>query len=217
MAGSQLQLTTCPLCSSSQNEEFYETNLRIYFHCSHCDLVFLHPQFRLPIEAERAQYDLHQNNVEDPKYRKFLSRMLTPIVAKIPPPASVLDYGCGPGPALAAMFKEAGYQSNFYDPYYYPDPSLLTSRYQIITLTEVLEHCHSPMKVLLKLKSMLTDKGQIGIMTKRLTSLELFANWHYKNDPTHVCFYSELCLQWLASKLQMKLEICGCDSLILEK
>lgn len=134
----------------------------------------------------------------------------------IPAPAKVLDYGCGPGPALAVMFTEAGYQVSKYDPYYYPDITVFNQKYSIITLTEVIEHCHQPLEVLKHIKSLLKPKGVLGIMTKRLSQPEKFANWHYKNDPTHVCFFADGTFQWIAEELKMELEFCGEDSLLLK-
>jgi hypothetical protein len=35
-------------------------------------------------------------------------------------------------------------------------------------------------------------------MTKRVIDQAAFARWHYKNDQTHVCFFSEASFNWLA-------------------
>jgi len=213
-ANSELQ---CPLCNSKAVEEFYQQQNRRYFHCINCMIAFLDPNQRLSISEERKQYDLHQNEISDPSYQQFLNRIVAPVRIKIPAPATVLDFGCGPGPALAHMFKQAGYQTAIYDPYYFPNTNVLKVNYQIIALTEVLEHCFHPWDVLLGLSNRLEEGGIIGIMTKRLTDIAQFGEWHYKNDPTHVCFYKQQSFQWIARKLNMKLTLCSDDSLILEK
>jgi hypothetical protein len=64
---------------------------------------------------------------------------------------------------------------------------------------------------------MLKDNGLLGIMTKRLINFEKFRSWHYKNDPTHVCFYSDLTFEYIAEKWGYKLEIINSDSVILHK
>jgi hypothetical protein len=35
-------------------------------------------------------------------------------------------------------------------------------------------------------------------MTKLAPDKNAFSCWHYKNDPTHVCFFSQPTFQWLA-------------------
>jgi SAM-dependent methyltransferase len=208
----------CPLCQHQRSKLFYQNSIneKTYFRCGHCQLVYLSIQQRLTLAQERALYSLHQNQIEDPQYRAFLSRIFTPLAKRVPAPAKVLDYGCGPGPALASIFSEAGYQVSLYDPYFHPDNKVLEEKYQIVTLTEVIEHCHNPLQVLDKIKSLLKPNGILGIMTKRVTQPEKFANWHYKNDPTHVCFFSESTFQWIAEALVMELEICGDDSVLLK-
>ena len=39
----------------------------------------------IPRQEEKAQYDLHENDPYDLGYRKFLSRLTDPLLAKLPP------------------------------------------------------------------------------------------------------------------------------------
>jgi hypothetical protein len=55
-------------------------------------------------DEEKARYDRHTNQIHDPGYRAFLSRVLDPLRQQISPPALGLDFGCGPGPALVHLF-----------------------------------------------------------------------------------------------------------------
>ncbi len=205
----------CPLCKTEETTLFHLTHSRDFLKCNQCQLVFVKPEQRISLEEERKLYTQHQNNTDDPDYRKFLKRIFTPVTSRILPLAKVLDFGCGPGPALSSMFSEAGYEVSIFDPYFFPNPEVLTEHYEIITCTEVIEHCHNPMKELLLLTSLLKPRGILGIMTKRLKQPDNFAEWHYKNDPTHVCFFADQSFQWIADKLQMQLAFCGDDSLIL--
>ena len=54
-------------------------------------------------------------------------------------------------------------------------------------------------------------------MTKRVTSAAAFENWHYKNDPTHICFFSEATWRWWAGTMHAKLELIGADVALLQK
>ena len=44
---------------------------------------------------------------------------------------------------------------------------------------------------------------------------EAFASWHYKNDPTHVCFFSRRTWQWWAGRQGASLEFIGADVIML--
>ena len=64
--------------------------------------------------------------MNDAGYRRFLSKLADPLMARLAPGARGLDYGCGPGPALAAMLREAGHEVALYDPFFAPDPAPLS-------------------------------------------------------------------------------------------
>lgn len=207
----------CPLCAASHGRSFYKDLLRQYLRCPQCQLVFVPEQYYLTCEQERAEYDLHQNSVEDAGYRNFLSRLAVPLAERLQPTAIGLDFGCGPGPALAAMLEEQGFQVALYDIFYQPDTSVLDREYDFICATEVVEHLHAPGQVLAQLWGMLTRRGYLGIMTKLVRDREAFASWHYKNDLTHVCFFSDQTWQWWARKNGASLERLGADVILLRR
>ncbi len=96
----------CPLCSAAGATPFHADRRRRYLRCNACFLVFVPPAFFLSRQAERAEYDLHRNAIDDPGYRAFLSRLAQPLLARLPPASRGLDFGCGPGPALAHMLRD---------------------------------------------------------------------------------------------------------------
>lgn len=200
----------CILCEQESLDDFPCPPQR-YLHCKSCHLVFLHPQDRLSVPQEKAHYDLHQNHPSDSGYRQFLSRALAPVTEQLHPPASGLDFGCGPGPTLSVMLREQGYVCADYDPIYQPEPARLDQRYDFVTCTEVIEHAREPAQTWPLLLRLLKPKGLLVVMTKRLTSLEAFVDWHYRRDPTHICFYSEKTFSWLANRHALKLNIHGPD------
>ena len=207
---------TCPLCQRLSGSLFFQDS-RDYFHCPVCSLVFILPhQFLSPV-AEKAVYDLHQNSVDDPGYRRFLSRLFEPVSQRIAPNSVGLDFGSGPGPTLSVMFVEAGHSMHIYDPFYAPNPSLLQQEYDFITASEVVEHLHQPRQELNELWSCLKPGGVLGIMTKRVIDQEAFSRWHYKNDPTHVCFFSTETFVWLADYWGAELTVVGKDVVVFRK
>lgn len=183
--------------------------------CCRCALVFVPPHSYLDRSAERAEYDLHCNEVDDPGYRAFLSRLAVPLLARLAPGASGLDFGCGPGPALAAMLREAGHQVSLYDIFYQADARVFDTTYDFVCATEVVEHLHQPGTELARLWSLLEPAGVLAIMTKLVRDREAFAAWHYKNDPTHVCFFSEQTWHWWAQEQGAQVELIGADVILL--
>jgi 2-polyprenyl-3-methyl-5-hydroxy-6-metoxy-1,4-benzoquinol methylase len=169
-----------------------------------------------PVE-EKAIYDLHINDTDDPGYRKFLSRLMIPLQERLPSGARGIDYGCGPGPALAAMFAEQGFDMTVYDPIYARNPVELTQNYDFITCTEVTEHFANPSLEFERLFTLLNDHGWLGIMTKLVIDQEAFSQWHYKNDLTHICFFSKLTFQWLAEYYRCHLYFFGNDVILMNR
>lgn len=104
-----------------------------------------------------------------------------------------------------------------YDVFYAPDTHVLEQSYTFITATEVLEHLAQPGRVLALLLGQLKPGGYLGLMTKRVTTPDAFSRWHYINDPTHVCFFSEATFRWWAEKHQLTVEFPGNDTVILGK
>lgn len=184
-----------------QGELFFQH----YQHCHKCDLIAAHPDQHLSHTDEKAQYDLHQNSPDDLAYRDFLNQLLEPVCKLMPPPAKVLDFGSGPGPTVSVMLEERGYEVKNYDPIYALDDSCLFNQYDLITMTEVFEHVHKPLLEFNRLVGMLRTGGLLGIMTALHQGSEKFPNWHYKNDPTHVCFFSQQTMRWLAKQCDIKM------------
>ena len=208
----------CPLCKTMEsNALFYSDRHREYHRCSICDLTFV-PPLQLPArEVEKAEYDKHQNSPDDQGYRNFLSRLFIPLQTRIHANSSGLDFGSGPGPTLSVMFEEAGHEMSLFDPFYAPNTRKLTRKYDFITASEVVEHLHDPAKDLELLWALLRTGGWLGIMTKLALDKAAFSEWHYKNDPTHVCFFSGKTMEWLAEKWQVKRVLIGNDVILYRK
>jgi hypothetical protein len=197
---------TCPLCGAiKKNILFYKGKRRDYFQCLTCSLVFVDPDRFLSKKDEKTIYDLHQNSPDDKGYQKFLKRIIIPMQKGLARGSSGLDFGSGPGPVLAGMFKNAGFPMALYDRFYAPDLKVFEKPYDFITATEVVEHLHDPGKELDRLWTCLKPGGRMGIMTKLVIDKKAFASWHYKRDLTHVCFFSKTTFEWLAHRFRADL------------
>lgn len=211
-------IPTCPLCHSRPAEDFHTDKLRRYFRCTQCALVFADPATLLLPAEEKAIYDHHENSPHDVHYRGFLDRLAKPLAERLGnQPLQGLDFGCGPGPALAIMLAEQGYHMAIYDPYYAPDQNVLAHQYDFITCTEAMEHFYTPAKEWQLLLAMLKPGGWLGVMTGLVTSTEHFTDWHYKNDPTHVSFFSRETFTYLSQTHCLQLEFVGDNVVFLKK
>lgn len=207
----------CPLCDALQSILFYEDKHRSYLRCEQCALIFVPPAYFLSAQAEKAEYDLHENSPLDAGYRRFLSRLFDPLNERVAPKSFGLDFGSGPGPTLSIMFEEVGHQVSIYDPFYANTPAVFNQTYDFITATEVVEHLHTPRRELDLLWSRLRSGGLLGIMTKLALDQAAFATWHYKADRTHVCFFSHQTFAWVADWLGAELTFVGNDVILLRK
>lgn len=207
----------CPLCGGHDSEPFHRDQRRAYLRCGRCALVFVPPAYYLDRAAELAEYQRHENDPADPGYRRFLSRLAEPLLVRVAAGARGLDFGCGPGPALAQMLAEAGCEVSLYDSFFHPDPGALAGTYDFITATEVVEHLHQPGQELARLWSLLRPGGWLAVMTKLVLDADAFARWHYKNDPTHVCFFSRESWHWWAAQQQCEPGFHGADVILVQK
>ncbi|OGV73517.1 MAG: hypothetical protein A3K19_17030 [Lentisphaerae bacterium RIFOXYB12_FULL_65_16] len=207
----------CPLCGSADTRWLCRDRWRDYFRCLACELVSVPATQFLSADDEKARYDLHRNNPDDPGYRAFLSRLLNPMLERLPPGSHGLDFGSGPGPTLSLMFAEAGHTMAIYDPFYAPDASVLERQYDFVTASEVVEHLRLPRQVLDRLWACVKPGGSLGLMTSFVPDGVFRPDWRYARDLTHVCFYSRATFAWLAAQWQAELDIRGTDVILLHK
>ena len=210
-------MSACPLCAGRRIEPFAAVDGRDYWRCATCALRFLDPRQRPDAISERREYALHRNDPDDPAYRCFLDRLLQPLLARLSPRSQGLDYGCGPGPALASMLREAGHDVALYDPFFHADPKALTGGYDFVTCTEVVEHFHDPAAEFARLDTLLRPGGWLAVMTCFQTDDARFAGWHYRRDPTHVAFYRAETFGWIARHHGWQCEIPAKDVVLLRK
>lgn len=214
-------LLSCPLCDSIKTSLFHKDSKRPYNQCSQCELIFVPKQFHLNSRDEKAIYDEHQNSPLDQGYRTFLNRLVEPLRQALrhfnfPLNAKGLDFGSGPGPTLSVILEEQGYDMAIYDIFYANRPEVLKQRYDFITSTEVWEHLSEPNNVIQTLFDLGKEKHILGIMTKRIPQTD-FPNWHYIKDPTHVTFFTENTLKYIAKKYDYELLLPANDTAIFIK
>ncbi len=216
-ASSRLITEACPLCFSVQTAFFHQDEQREFLRCRQCALVFVPSRSHLSKAEEKSYYELHQNSPFDSGYRNFLERLSRPLLLQLKQASWGLDFGSGPGPTLSLMLEEAGHKVELYDPFYASNQSVFARQYDFITCSEVVEHLQAPGRELRRLWALLKPGGVLAIMTKRVIDQTAFSRWHYKNDPTHIVFFSEHTFNWLGELWQVKPTYCGADVVFFNK
>jgi hypothetical protein len=209
----------CPLCCKRDHSLYFEDQFRPYYRCSRCQLIFVPAPWQLDGKAEKARYDTHENNPTDGGYRNYLGRIIPPLEEALGgniKHLKGLDYGCGPGPALAQLLEEKGAHMSLFDPYYKNDEETLERTYDFITCTEVFEHMSRPGWEFVKLHSLLNGRAVLAIMTQLVTVNTDFKSWYYKNDETHICYFSRETFIWLGNSRRIQVDFIGRDIIIMK-
>ena len=194
----------CALCKTTNSSKFYKEKFREYLRCLSCDFIFVPKMYHLSDAEEKSRYDTHNNDPNDHRYRHFLSQLLVPLLERIQQKSNGLDFGSGPGPTLSLMLEECGHSVDLYDKFYANDISVFEKKYDFITATEVVEHLSEPMAEISRLIEMLNNQGHLAVMTQILTPQIDFSSWYYKNDPSHIGFFTKKSLSFLASYLNIE-------------
>jgi len=215
--GSEGTGPACIVCRAPRCRHFARLESRLYWRCPGCQATFLDSAQQPAREAEAAEYALHENDPDEPGYRRFLSRLTTRLFPLLPAGARGLDYGCGPGPALPAMASEQGFDMQAHDPLFGPELPEPGEGFDFITCTEVWEHFHAPWQEFPRLDRLLRPGGWLGVMTCFQTDDARFANWHYRRDPTHVVFYREATMHRIASLMGWECRIPVKDVVLFRK
>lgn len=207
----------CPLCGDTTQNCIFEEKKRYcrpFFQCDTCHLIFVPKSHHLTPEKEKARYDLHNNNPNDEGYIKFLSKLADPVKKKISPRSSGINFGSGPDSILSELVKIDGHSVKNYDPYYANDKSVLEGQYDFLISSEVVEHFSTPIRDWELMDGLIRNGGLSGIMTQLYRPEIDFAKWWYKNDETHIAFYSRDTFDWIGKRFGYKVETQG-ESIIL--
>ncbi len=193
----------CRLCDSAS--EPFIVGTTPYAECPVCG-YFQIDEARIPSrEAERSRYAQHHNSPDDAGYTGWIGSYLDMIEPWIPPGGTILDFGSGPEPVPARLLTGRGYRVSAYDPFFAPDTAWRSERWQAILLHEVAEHLANPSAVLSELRGLLAPGGVLCIRTRFAPrSREDFGRWWYRMDSTHVGFYTEGTMRWMARRWRLE-------------
>lgn len=189
----------CRLCGE-KNELFFGTE---FYSCNNCCGISRKSSSLPDAEKEKKRYDHHQNSPDD-GYVDFISPLINHIINTISIDKKGLDFGSGPESVISKILSEKHYNISKYDPFYENNLELLKEKYDFIIAIEVVEHFHSPSTEFEKMKNQLKENGELLIMTHLYDESIDFGKWYYKNDFTHVFFYTKECFNWIKTHFQFK-------------
>jgi cyclopropane fatty-acyl-phospholipid synthase-like methyltransferase len=117
----------------------------------------------------------------------------------------LLDFGSGPEPVLKSILEDRyRFEVDIFDFFYATKASVFNKMYDGITSTEVFEHLWKPVDALQKLKSILKKDGILAIMTLfHPKNQDIFFDWFYIRDPSHVTFFTPKTFEVMAKKVGM--------------
>lgn len=206
----------CLLCSSETSPiSAASTELKIvegterFFRCDTCGAVSVPRELHLTDSDEIERYGLHDNSLENNGYRKYLSGVTLDVKEAVSDIKSrtVLDYGAGDEAVLTTLLKEEGIDCTAYDPNY-ESLSILNGTYGLIIACESAEHFRDPREEFARINEHLTSGGYLWIRTEMLESAPYFSGWWYKNDLTHIFFYSHKTMNYIAELFNWELVSC---------
>lgn len=199
----------CPICGARGTERLCDQRQqREYRRCRSCGFIHVAPEYQLSSGEEKSRYLQHTNALNDEGYMRFLDRFFKNAVQPyIKTGSTILDFGSGPVPAFSRLLSENGYTVQSYDPLFYPLQNWKNSRFDAIVLIEVLEHLADPVESLKEALRSLKDGGFCILRSNLFDgSLQDFDPWWYRQDPTHISFFTVRAIEELASRLSLEVQ-----------
>lgn len=191
----------CLLCNCTTVQPYEIIRAARFFTCTNCHIVFRDPEQFFDAKSEMKRYQKHTNDVLDPGYQNSVKTMIEIATSQYNNTASCLDFGAGEAPIVSYLLALKSYEPELWDPFFHPDTSVLQKQYDFITCSETIEHFYHPLREFQLMYEILKPKGTLYCKTALLPEKSAFADWYYKNDHTHVVFYSPESINWIQKKV----------------
>ena len=194
----------CKVCGGACIEIKYDKITSTYHKCATCDFISKDEASYVTPKQEKKIYDTHNNSADDPVYVAYFQDFIDTCLTKfIDAPSTALDFGSGPVPVLAQILRNMyAIEVDIFDKYYAPEKVYEGKRYDLITVTEVVEHLEDPIEYFALFKSLLKPGGVLAMMTQFHHNDEKgFEHWHYRRDESHVSFFTPKTMVIIADKI----------------
>jgi 2-polyprenyl-3-methyl-5-hydroxy-6-metoxy-1,4-benzoquinol methylase len=209
-------IINCKICGNTTFEKSDLKTKVTYDVCPVCDFISIKEHHLLSPQDEQKRYELHNNDTFDSGYTRRFENMIDLHIKPLKQVKNILDFGSGPYPMLSHILKEQGYQVVYFDPYFANNMSYRNQKYDLIVLSEVIEHIQYPLQTLDGLLELLHQDGFILVMTEfRTMDIDGFFTWWYRRDSTHISFFNQKTFETIAKNLQLKIYTTNQKNIIL--
>jgi cyclopropane fatty-acyl-phospholipid synthase-like methyltransferase len=198
----------CILCGTEGTECFFADKRRSFLRCPNCDLVFVPREQLLSLADERARYDQHHNTECDQAYLSYVDSCIAELHCLPLAGARILDFGCGQHAVMTARLRGQGLDCTGYDPLYQLGTRALAETYDVIAAVEVVEHLRDLRHEFDRIANCLAPGGHLFLRTLLRAADIPFATWWYKNDSTHVNFFSAVTMRFVARRWNLLCDVC---------
>lgn len=206
-------------------------NGRTFYRCGGCGYIFAAPdEQRLSGEEERSFFKGQWQQAPDGGnigcYPHILSLTQSCGITAV----KALDFGCG-NAGLIRLLRANGIPAYGIDrvpvdndmrPFVFKNfAEVPAMKFDLITAIEVFEHLPDPVAVLDELLARLSPEGFLFITTaltnRSMAHIKYFPHWIYQKDRTHIGFFAERTMEFLAHKNGLELQVFGYGDLILDR
>lgn len=196
----------CKICGANTSL-LDDKEMRVtYSLCDQCGFIYKNVEHHLNPKLEIKEYENHNNSFESKGYVLMFENLIDNFIKPLNISGKALDYGSGPGPVLKELLIRAGLEVYDYDPFFNPNKQYLKHKYNLITMTEVVEHFFTPLKEFKHIKLLLNETGYLVIMTQlNPPSVDEFLKSRYRREKSHVSFYSLKTIQYIAEKFNLEI------------
>ncbi len=177
--------------------------------------VYLQLVYKNPKEKFQNTFYKEQWEEQSKQFWGEQVDVLLKIIGKYKSPIHILDFGAGSG-GLTEELRRRGKNVTALEPMFhgylkdqqYPEP------FDVVVAVEVIEHLPNLWEELDEIDKVMTSDG-IFIVTTNLTNpfidrpdaVEQFRSWCYKDDPTHVNFFSNRSLDFIAERKNWTIDV----------
>lgn len=220
-----LSVLSCPACGAS-----CPRSTGFITFCSVCEHRWLITSDEERDAAVKAMYTAdYKGYRHDPKFIATATQATATLLAKrVPPPARVLDVGCGAG-AFMAVARDLGYEIEGID-ISEASAEICRSRglnaragdfltedysekFDLITMWDVVEHLRDPASFLERARSLLTERGYLVAMIPGFGDLSVGLSNRWPRvagtllgAPSHIQFFTRQSLGKLLSRTGFEAE-----------
>jgi len=158
--------------------------------CDKCTLVFVPPSDYCTRAHELSRYALHNNSLSNKNYVSYIAQLIPLLLCGSHRKPAVLDFGSGPARVLEYLLRRENVRCTSYDPLYDVNATALSQAYDIVVMNEVIEHLRKVGDECARIGECIHPGGRLVVRTRILDNQPDFGSWWYKNDITHINFFS---------------------------